>query len=345
MLDLGRVVDQMIGQREHPSGDRHGPGVDEPPGQGDDQEHRGQPAEQREQPARGQDVERQAEDHPFDDQEARRRELVLAEDVPEVEDRHADQVLEQGLLIHVQLAEAGELPDPQRQADADGQPGQPFAEASFRRLDCRIGARSHHDPGTPAENWTLSGDARPVIVLCCAPGSMSLGDLAISKEPKGTDDGDVFREKGHGAGRRQRFQHRLGDQPQAARRRRGGRLHPPARREDGTARAEAGRAGRRQADHPLRRPEGRGPRPRLRRGQARPTARSISCSTRSPSPRSTDLKCAFVDCSREGFKTAMDISVYSLAAVARHAAPVMTEGARSSRSPTSAARRSSPATT
>jgi enoyl-[acyl-carrier protein] reductase I len=39
-----------------------------------------------------------------------------------------------------------------------------------------------------------------------------------------------------------------------------------------------------------------------------------------------DLKCAFLDCSREGFKTAMDISVYSLAAVARQAALVMPEG-------------------
>ena len=39
-----------------------------------------------------------------------------------------------------------------------------------------------------------------------------------------------------------------------------------------------------------------------------------------------DLKAPFVDCSREGFKTAMDISVYSLAIVAHHAAPVMTNG-------------------
>jgi enoyl-[acyl-carrier protein] reductase I len=39
-----------------------------------------------------------------------------------------------------------------------------------------------------------------------------------------------------------------------------------------------------------------------------------------------DLKCAFVDCSREGFKTAMDISVYSLVAVSRQAAKVMNEG-------------------
>jgi enoyl-[acyl-carrier protein] reductase I len=39
-----------------------------------------------------------------------------------------------------------------------------------------------------------------------------------------------------------------------------------------------------------------------------------------------DLRCAFVQASREGFKTAMDISVYSLAAVARHAAESMPNG-------------------
>jgi enoyl-[acyl-carrier protein] reductase I len=39
-----------------------------------------------------------------------------------------------------------------------------------------------------------------------------------------------------------------------------------------------------------------------------------------------DLKCAFVDSSREGFKTAMEISAYSLAAVAREAAKVMPDG-------------------
>jgi enoyl-[acyl-carrier protein] reductase I len=39
-----------------------------------------------------------------------------------------------------------------------------------------------------------------------------------------------------------------------------------------------------------------------------------------------DLKCGFVDCSREGFKTAMDVSVYSLVVVARHAAKVMPGG-------------------
>src|SRR5207253_3480136 len=36
-----------------------------------------------------------------------------------------------------------------------------------------------------------------------------------------------------------------------------------------------------------------------------------------------DLKCPFVNASREGFKTAMDISVYSLAIVARQAAAAM----------------------
>src|ERR1700678_763789 len=39
-----------------------------------------------------------------------------------------------------------------------------------------------------------------------------------------------------------------------------------------------------------------------------------------------DLKCPFVQASREGFKTAMDISVYSLAIVSRHAAEVMPNG-------------------
>jgi enoyl-[acyl-carrier protein] reductase I len=39
-----------------------------------------------------------------------------------------------------------------------------------------------------------------------------------------------------------------------------------------------------------------------------------------------DLKCAFLDAGREGFQVAMDISVYSLAIVARHAARVMPEG-------------------
>jgi enoyl-[acyl-carrier protein] reductase I len=39
-----------------------------------------------------------------------------------------------------------------------------------------------------------------------------------------------------------------------------------------------------------------------------------------------DLKCPFVEATREGFKVAMDISVYSLAIVARHAAALMPAG-------------------
>ena len=39
-----------------------------------------------------------------------------------------------------------------------------------------------------------------------------------------------------------------------------------------------------------------------------------------------DIKCPFVEASREGFKTAMDISVYSLAVVARNAARFMPDG-------------------
>jgi enoyl-[acyl-carrier protein] reductase I len=39
-----------------------------------------------------------------------------------------------------------------------------------------------------------------------------------------------------------------------------------------------------------------------------------------------DLKCSFVNASRDGFKVAMEISVYSLAIVARQAAEVMPEG-------------------
>lgn len=39
-----------------------------------------------------------------------------------------------------------------------------------------------------------------------------------------------------------------------------------------------------------------------------------------------DLRCNFANCSREGFKLAMDISVYSLAIVARHASEVMPNG-------------------
>jgi enoyl-[acyl-carrier protein] reductase I len=39
-----------------------------------------------------------------------------------------------------------------------------------------------------------------------------------------------------------------------------------------------------------------------------------------------DLECPFVESSRDGFRTAMDISVYSLATVVRHASAVMPQG-------------------
>ncbi len=40
----------------------------------------------------------------------------------------------------------------------------------------------------------------------------------------------------------------------------------------------------------------------------------------------TDMRGEFINTSREGFRTAMDVSVYSLIAVSRAAAPLMTEG-------------------
>lgn len=40
-----------------------------------------------------------------------------------------------------------------------------------------------------------------------------------------------------------------------------------------------------------------------------------------------DIRCSTIDCSREGFKTAMDISVYSFIATAREAAKLMSDGA------------------
>ena len=54
--------------------------------------------------------------------------------------------------------------------------------------------------------------------------------------------------------------------------------------------------------------------------------RSTSCSTRSPSRRSKTSRSRSSSRSREGFKTAMDISVYSLASVSRHAAESMPDG-------------------
>ena len=42
--------------------------------------------------------------------------------------------------------------------------------------------------------------------------------------------------------------------------------------------------------------------------------------------KSEDLKDSFLNTSREGFRVAMDISAYSMVAVCRHAAQLMTEG-------------------
>ena len=87
-----------------------------------------------------------------------------------------------------------------------------------------------------------------------------------ASDAKGAADGIVHGQEGTGPGGRQRLQHRLGDQPQAPRRGGRDRLHPPAGREDGAPGPQAGRPDRRQARHLLRRPEGRGRRPGLRRG-------------------------------------------------------------------------------
>ena len=143
---------------------------------------------------------------------------------------------------------------------------------------------------------------------------------------KGRADGTVHGEKGADPGRRQRFQHRLGDQPEAPRRGGGARLHPPARRQDGAARPQAGRPDRRQAASPPATCRRTRTSPGSSTRRARLTARSTSCCTRSRSPRSTTSSARSSNASREGFKTAMDISVYSLAIVARHAAESMPDG-------------------
>ena len=61
----------------------------------------------------------------------------------------------------------------------------------------------------------------------------------------------------------------------------------------------------------------------------RPTAGSISWSTPSPSPRRRAAQ-PYVQMSRDGWHLAMDISVYSLVAACRAAAPLMPTAARSS---------------
>ena len=88
----------------------------------------------------------------------------------------------------------------------------------------------------------------------------------------------------------------------------------------------AGRAARAESRAALRRAEGRRHRRGCSRRSARPTAGSISSSTRSPSPRRRSCASPTSQMSRAGWHLAMDISVYSLVAVCRAAAPLMTDG-------------------
>ena len=64
----------------------------------------------------------------------------------------------------------------------------------------------------------------------------------------------------------------------------------------------------------------------VRGRRARRTAAWISSSTRSPSPRRRNCASPICKCSRAGWHLAMDISVYSLVAACRAAAPLMSEG-------------------
>ena len=88
----------------------------------------------------------------------------------------------------------------------------------------------------------------------------------------------------------------------------------------------AGTFGAGHAAHALRRHQGRGHRPRFRRGRPRNSANCICCCIPSRSRRRTRWKANFVNTSREAFRVAHDVSAYSLVALARGAAPLMTEG-------------------
>ena len=61
----------------------------------------------------------------------------------------------------------------------------------------------------------------------------------------------------------------------------------------------------------------------LMRVARKSSAASIFCCTRSPSPRSTISSATPIETSRDGFKLAMEISVYSLIAVANAAKDIM----------------------
>ena len=81
-----------------------------------------------------------------------------------------------------------------------------------------------------------------------------------------------------------------------------------------------------RAARPVRRDEPGGGRGGLRRRRARSSAGSTFSSTASPSRRARRSKASTSTTTREAFLTALDISAYSLAELARAAAPLMTEG-------------------
>ena len=62
----------------------------------------------------------------------------------------------------------------------------------------------------------------------------------------------------------------------------------------------------------------------MRSAQARSSARSISCCTAIAFASLDDLKRDTIETSRDGFKMAMEISAYSLMAVANAAREIMT---------------------
>ncbi len=119
--------------------------------------------------------------------------------------------------------------------------------------------------------------------------------------------------KGLDAGRRQRLQHRLGDQSETAGGRGGDRLHPPPRRQDGAGAFANSRIRSARSSSPVRRPEKMRMSPGSSR-KARQTYGALDFVLHSIAfAPIDDIKCNYVNASREGFKTAMEISVYSLA--------------------------------
>ena len=94
-------------------------------------------------------------------------------------------------------------------------------------------------------------------------------------------------------------------------------------REAGAA-ARRPRSGRRSSKPATSSPTSRSG--RLRAVGRDPRRRSTSSSTRSPSRKREDLEGGFVDTSRDGFALALDVSAYSLVALAREARPLLRRG-------------------